>query len=214
MAATAVLMSIGILIASFLISYVFYYFTSSLPKHVKKKQLEEITSLLINFVIYTWVGKIVANLGIFMQDPLSVLAYPSNSTAFYIACVLIIINIIYKMKRHSFDVIALLLAFTPIFFISSFIYEFLQMVLEHSSIMLPYLSLLFVLVMLVLMERFQEERNVYILLLVWSIAQFILSLVMPYTSVYGFMIDPWFFIIIFFVIVTFQRLHYKRKVSR
>lgn len=213
MAAAAVLTSIGILFTSFIIGYFTYYFTRPLEKDKKKKQLEEITSLLINFIIYVWVGKIIANINLFVQDPLSVLAYPSNSTAFYIAVLLIILNIMYKVKRHSFEPNMLLYAFVPIFLISSFVYELIQFIVEQSVLILPYLSLLLVLVILTLLERMYTEKNLYFLVFVWTIGQILLSLIMPFTRIFGFIVHPLFFIITFISLLSIFILTYKRKVS-
>src|SRR5690625_2609412 len=104
MASAQVLLSIAIIIISFVIGFIFFYIISPLSKEEKRKHIEELVSLLINFIIFIWVGKIIMNLAIFISDPLAVLAYPSDSSAFYIACLLIILNIIYKTKRHGFQV--------------------------------------------------------------------------------------------------------------
>src|SRR5690625_3616935 len=70
---------------SFIAGFIFFYLMSALSKAKKKQQAEEVTSLLINFVIYIWIGKILLNFLTFIKDPLAVLAYPSNSHAFYIS---------------------------------------------------------------------------------------------------------------------------------
>ncbi|MGM8213186.1 hypothetical protein ACLIBH_10380 [Virgibacillus sp. W0430] len=213
MALTAALTKIGILVTSFLLSYIVYYFTNSLPHQSKKEQLEELTSLLINFVIYIWVGKIVANIQLFIQDPLSVLAYPSSSAAFYVAVLLIGINVAFKIKRHSFNAKMLLYVFTPIFLLSSFMYELIQLLFNKNYVMLPYLSVMFILVILVLMERFNKGKQLLVLIFIWNIAQLVLAIVMPYTRIFGYLIDPLFFVLMIISLIVLYRLTYKRKVS-
>src|SRR5690625_3372838 len=136
MPAVWMFMSIIILIVSFIAGFIFFYVTSSLTNHVKKKQLGEITSLLIDFIILIWIGKLILNINVFIRDPLAVLAYPSNSKAFYIAVLLLILHIGYQVKRHKLEIKALLFSFVPVFLVASFVYEFIQIVWrseEHTS---------------------------------------------------------------------------------
>ena len=214
MATTAVMTSIGILVVSFLIGFFVYYILFPQSKKLKKKNMEELTSLFINFVIFIWVGKIIAHFPSFIKDPLSILAYPSNSSAFYIAIVLILINIFYKRKRHSFHVQLLFSTFIPIFFFSSFVYEVIQLYVEGNYIRLPSISLLFLLVLLIVTtERFRREKGLYILFIGWSLGQVLLSFVLPYVTVFGYIIHP---IFLWVVLVSLLFLYYfqkKRKVT-
>ena len=214
MATTAVIISIGILVVSFLFGYILFYISFPLSKKLKKKQLEELTSLLINFVIYVWVGKIVTNFATFIQDPLSILAYPSNSMAFYIAIILILVNIIYKIKRHSLNANILLNTFIPVFFFSSFVYEFIQIILEKNDFGLPYLSLLFLFVLLIVTtERFRREKSLHILFIGWSLGQVLLSFVLPYVTIFGYIIHPIFHWIVLFILLLSYYFQNIRKVT-
>src|SRR5690625_2232093 len=104
-------MSIGIIIVSILAGLVFFYMTSHLPKEHKKAQLEEMFSQLVNFIIFIWVGKIILNVSIFIEDPLAILAYPSNSEAFYLAVLLSTILLFYKSWQKKFDVLHFITSF-------------------------------------------------------------------------------------------------------
>lgn len=67
-----VFMSIVIILICFIVGYIFFYVTSPLTIHAKKQQLEEITSLMINFIIFIWIGKLTLNIKMFVSDPLAV----------------------------------------------------------------------------------------------------------------------------------------------
>jgi len=73
MPSITVIKSISILIASFLIGLGYFYIQSEQSKNTRKKQIEAISSLLINLVIYIWLGKIIVNLPKFINDPLAIL---------------------------------------------------------------------------------------------------------------------------------------------
>src|SRR5690625_476361 len=105
--------SIGLLILSFIIGGIFFYVMSVETKEIKKQQIELIFSLLINFIIFMWIGKIVQHVPLIFKDPLAILAYPSNSVSFYFATGLIIINLIYRVVRHQENLNLVLQAFLP-----------------------------------------------------------------------------------------------------
>lgn len=187
-----IISSVASIIISFLAGFIFFYMTSALQKTDKKQQLEEITSLLINFVIYIWIGKIIVHFSVFIRDPLAVLAYPSNSYAFYIAIVFITINIIYKAKKQKFAVIPLLHAFVPVFLVASFLYEFMQMVIFHSTYSWGYLGLLMLIIIIYILinERIAAAKVAFLLLFTWSLGKLSLAIILPFTTVFGYLMTP------------------------
>ena len=206
MPAVWVFMSIVILIISFIAGFIFFYVTSSLTNHVKKKQLEEITSLLIDFIILIWIGKLILNINVFISDPLAVLAYPSNSKAFYIAVLLLILHIGYQVKRHKFEIKTLLFSFVPVFLVASFVYEFIQIVWVGNTFTWCYLGLLMVLLIIYLIfhDRISSKRITFSLLTIWSLGQLILAMIMPFITVFGYMLSPWFMsLILIFCFILF-----------
>lgn len=198
MASVQVLASIAIMIISFIAGISFFYFISPLSKTDKKQQIEEIISQLINFVIFIWIGKIILNIKLFVSDPLAVLAYPSNSYAFYIATLFITLNVGYKMKRHKLNAKKLLATFIPIFLVSSFVFEFIDIVWNGNIYSWEYLGLLTLL--LILFITFQEKTSfmklTYYLFLGWSVGKLILAIIHPFTAVFGYTISPWFLIVL------------------
>src|SRR5699024_1549952 len=125
--------------------------------------LEKILSYLINFVIFIWVGKIVVNINIFIQDPLAILAYPSDANAFYIASVLIGCNVLYNIVRKNQSGIAIWNTFVPIFLVASFFYEFVQYVFFEDR--QAWMALTFLMILLVtyvlLIEKVRESVVVF-----------------------------------------------------
>src|SRR5699024_7227882 len=86
---TTVLTFSLILIGSFIAGLLFTYITSIASKTTRKKQLDAIISIVINLIIYIWIGKILANISLFIEDPFAVLAYPSDGKALAIALALL-----------------------------------------------------------------------------------------------------------------------------
>src|SRR5690625_2410263 len=93
MASAQVLTSIAIIVMSFIIGLMFFYLTSPLSHVERKQQIEEVISLLINFVIFIWIGKIVVRFSIFIEDPLAILIFRINTYtylfSYLIMCLLI-----------------------------------------------------------------------------------------------------------------------------
>src|SRR5690625_1979708 len=129
-AATFKLKAVGIIVISFIVGFAFFYITSPLQKELKKAQLEEMFSQLVNFIIFIWVGKIIWNFSIFINDPLAILAYPSNSDAFYIAILLSAILLFYKNWKKKLNVILLITYFLPVFLLVFFLFVFILFIID------------------------------------------------------------------------------------
>lgn len=187
------LQKIGVIIGSFLMGFVFFYMTSPFPKKMKKSILEQLSSLLINFVIYIWVGKIILNIHVFVQDPLAILAYPSDSAAFYVASLLISLHIGWNVWRRKMD-LHILEAFVPVFLGASFIYEFVQIFWYEDRYTWLYIGLITALILFFLLVEGHVARwklSLYIMIL-WCLGQMILSFVMPFATVFSYIISPWY----------------------
>src|SRR5699024_377189 len=102
MPSAVVLISIGQYVIAFIIGMLFYYMTTS-EKDRKKKQhaIDLALSYIINFVLYTWLAKIVVLFSLFIKDPFAVLPYPSDSRMFYLANVFLLIHIVIQIKRKK-----------------------------------------------------------------------------------------------------------------
>lgn len=213
MPSTTVILSVGILIISFVIGIIFFYMTSTETKEMKKKQLEDVISLTINFVIYIWVGKIIVNFPKFISDPLAILAFPSNSKAFYVATLFIIINLFYRKLRHKQDVGIILQVFLPVFLAASFMYEFLQIVAVGKQINGIYLGFMMTLLIayIGLLGKISLHRLSLVLGGIWLGCQLVLSLLL-YATIFGYRLTSIYFLSLIMLSLIVYVYRNKRKV--
>src|SRR5690606_9561316 len=134
--------TIAIIIFSWSMGFLTYYILSDSTKAEKKASMEEIAGQLIHFVIFLWIGKIILNLNIFIIDPLAILAYPSDSYAFYFAILLSGFTIVIQYKRRKIDALPFSIAFTYIFLTASCVYEFMQVIWNTHIYSTGYLCLI------------------------------------------------------------------------
>ncbi|SEQ84008.1 hypothetical protein SAMN05216232_3472 [Virgibacillus subterraneus] len=210
-----VLTNVAIIVISVLSGLLFFYIISPLKKTMKKQQLEEIISLLINFVIFIWIGKVLLSLSVFVKDPLAILAYPSNSHAFYVAVLFLIINVGYKAKRKNIDTIPLLASFVPVFLGASFVYEFIDIMWNESTLAWGHLLLLIVLTFIYVFvhERISSRTAAGGFFVGWSLGQLLLSFILPFTTLFGYMMARWFLLVIFVISLALLTYHHRRKNS-
>ncbi|RYG74682.1 hypothetical protein EU245_00400 [Lentibacillus lipolyticus] len=194
MVVTSKLMSIGIIALSITVGFIYFYIMNDLPKQQKKKHIGDLTSQLINFIIFIWIGKIILNFSIFIKDPLAILAYPSNSDAFYLAVLFSAIILVYRSKRNQMDVPAFMESFLSVFLTASLLYEFIQLIWNNNTYAFGYLVLLCVLLVLFLLiqGRVTTSSLLMIMLTGWSSGMMLIAYTQPIATVFGYMMDPWF----------------------
>ncbi|MEH6944612.1 hypothetical protein [Bacillus sp. JJ722] len=190
--------SIVVLIASFIVGLIFFRFTSLYTKLETKQRIDEVVSLLIAFVASLWIGKILINFSTFLSDPRAILAYPSDSKAFYIAVFFTIIYAKYRLIRNFHHFLDNLLSFMIVFLSSSLVYEFIYIIWGGSVHTWGYLGLLVILLTLVtvLQGSIPAYKLASITLFGWSLGQLILS-IFSSTAVFQFNLNSSFYIIIF-----------------
>lgn len=215
MPSTTVMMSIGILVISFIVGFLFYFLIADEAKERKKQHVENLLSLLINFILYIWIGKVVIHINLFVQDPLAVLAYPSDSKAFYIASVLIMVNIYYLITTKRQVGRPLFNTFVPFFIATSFVFEFTQLVIYKNYNVWPMLFLwMLLLVGYVLVYGKWANTLVNVIFATVSlITLFILTYIKDTVTIFGYTISPFYFIsllILVFIIIVYSN---RRKVS-
>ncbi|WP_440896354.1 hypothetical protein ACS127_17810 [Amphibacillus sp. Q70] len=191
--------AIGIIIISFIIGFVFFYIFGDFLKEEKKKYIEALISQLLNFIIFIWIGKILLNFSLFVQDPLAVLAYPSDSKAFYLAVLFTAITVIYHLKHKNLETLKFFEAFTHIFLLSLFFYEFFQVILGNDLYAIGYLIVLVILLITFFLLR--SYLSIYLFLKIvltgWTIGMLGLSFIYPFVSVFGYLIERWFILMFF-----------------
>lgn len=186
--------SIAIIVLSLSAGFFTFYFIGDLSKTKKKIYMGELASQLTNFVLFMWLGKILLNLSVFLKDPLAILAYPSNSNAFYIAVFLSFFTIAIKSKRQKIDLTPFINAFIHVFLITSFLYEFILIVWNNNTYSIKYMGLLAVLIItfVAIHARVTIFRLNIIMAIGWSLGTFGLTFVMPFMMVFGYTMAPWF----------------------
>lgn len=208
MPSITVIKSIGLLIASFLAGLGYFYIQSEESKAIRQKQIEATSSILINIVIYIWIGKVVVNLPQFINDPLAILAYPSNSSAFYVASVLGLINVIINVKKNKVAINTYIKAFIPVFIGASLIFEFISYINDGTLNNLSYFILLILLVGIHLFsyKKVPIIKLNIIIVLIWSVVKLLFSLFYSYTLIFSYMIHPLYFIVIILIATYYLKL--------
>lgn len=194
MALISKLIPIGVFALSFAGGILFFYIMSDLSKNNKKIHIEQMVSELINVVIFIWIGKILTNLKVFIQDPLAVLAYPSDSQAFYLAILISGIILFIKVKRGKINAVPFMKSFIPVILLASFLYEFIYLVWLQTGGTIGYFILISLLLILyyIVHDQLPDKLLFIMLLVVWSVGVFILDSIQPFVTVFGYIIAPWF----------------------
>lgn len=203
MPSTTALISIGILIGSFIIGIIFFYVINKGNRKEKKQRMDTLLSFVVNFVLFIWAGKIMLHLSLFFQDPFAVLAYPSDSKAFYIATILIIINLLYHYYRKNLQVYMLLETAIPVFIATTFTYEFLQIVIVESQLAWPnvILSASLLLIYLFMYDKQSTEKIALFVFTIWTLAHVTFYFVFSFTKLLGYYIHPIYFVSIYVLAV-------------
>lgn len=203
--------TIGVIIISIGLAFAMFYFFSDLRKDEKKKYIDELISQLVNFILFIWAGKILLNISLFFRDPLAVLAYPSDSNAFYLAVLFTSIVIIYKKLRKNLNFIVFAENFTYVFLLAVFIYEFIQFILNEDQFSLGYLVLFLTLLLLFyfMQGRVRMRTLLLTILIGLTVGLLVLGVTYPYVALFGYLIERWF-ILLFFTsslasIILFER---------
>lgn len=202
MASTTIMVSIAILIVSTAGAMGLYYISFNISKKEKKQHLEIVTSYGIQFVIYMWIGKVLVSLPKAIADPLSVLAYPGDSWAFYTATFLTLLHLLIQSKRQKVQPKQLFQGFVPIFFFASFIYEFIQISVEGTPLNVYFLGI--TAITLVMMFVYQTKEMAAVgswLMIVWAAGSSLLGFIEGYVVIFDYVLQSWYFIALTFLFI-------------
>jgi len=196
-----ILLKLGILLCSLVIGIIFFYVTKTTNRNEKKQQIDQFLSYLINFILFIWAGKIVLQLPLLFRDPFAILAYPSDSRAVYVATFLLIIQITYHLIRKKLHLFTLMETAIPIFTAALFMYEFLQMIIQGNQHALPNLLLLsiFVLGYIFIQDKQPMKKVMITYMIVFCLAHVCFHMIFSYTTVFGYMLHPIYFISIILI---------------
>lgn len=193
---TTILLSIGQYVIAMLIGIGFYYVMSQ--QEEKKQRIDMVTSYIINFVLYIWLAKIIILLPLFVKDPFAVLPYPSDSRMFYLATILTIVHGWINWKRKKLVIKKFVEAFIPIFFMGSFIYEFFEIVWNHFGQSWYTIGLYAILLIIYI---FTKIKNPLLYIGTWAFVQSLYGFIFPYTTLFGYTLSAYYFIIIWMIVV-------------
>ncbi|MFL0504775.1 hypothetical protein ACH0B5_03420 [Ureibacillus sp. 179-F W5.1 NHS] len=210
MASTAKVISLASIFFSIIVGLLIYYWISPSNKEEMKIQFEKVVNFLLNFIIFMWIAKVVLNITIFIKDPLAVLAYPADSTAFYLAIIASFTRLVFKQKNlNLFNFLSVLL---PVVLTASFMFEFTQFIQDHN-----WYSLTNMIVFMILVTFFYyfidkiSPLNLYLILLIsWLTGTLIMYFTQPYVSFFGYLLSlP--FIFSFFLFNLSVLIYHKLK---
>lgn len=209
MAVRGKLIELGILVLSIGAGLAAFYFWSDLPKKKKRAHINEMASQLINFIIFIWIGKILLNFSLFLSDPFAVLAYPSDAKAFYVAIVFITLLFIYKAFRKKENIFPIIESFLPVFLVSSFVYEFIELIVKDNPYAFGSIILYSILIALYyfLQKRIRSEILFIVLITFWSVCMVLLLAFLPFVSIFGYSVGYGF--VGLFLVISIGTLSYK-----
>jgi hypothetical protein len=213
LATTAVMKTVGMLVASFLLGMGLFFVLSPNEKQVKKQQLEEVLSYIIQFIIYLWIGKAIIFFPKVIQDPIAVLAYPSNSTAFYLASIFTLLHLVYKIRKGTVDAIRLFEVFVTVWIGAMFTYEFLSIIINGQPIDAYFIGLIGLVIFLVIIyEKMRPLQRDFLLIFLWLLLAGVISLGKGYIVLFGFLLQPiYFFVLIgFLLILIWKKRNFKK----
>lgn len=199
MAQIQVLIKIAILFGSFVFGFIVYYFVNPKTKKLKE-QVDFIGNYLITYVVFILVGKVLYHYKLFFKDPMAVLAYPSDSPAFYIGTILFIVAIIVQLYLEKLQLPSLIHIFVPVVVGGSFLYEFIQMQFYDKGALSYLIVHILLLVGYILLDR--SVRNDLLILFGWMVGLVVLSFVEPFIMIFQFIVSIWFVLFMMIVIVV------------
>lgn len=203
------------IVISFVVGALFYYVLKEDTRQNKRKQIEEVGSQIINFIIYIWIGKIILKFPTFIKDPMAVLPYPSDSKAFYFATICIFIHIYLKFRNKQEEKFQLLQTFLPIFIVSQFTYEFMQIVffeMKPNWLLLIFYACLIFLYMI--LNNKLSERKIQLTILTFLLMGNSLLAIFTRTYVFGYPLHAIYFVLMFIWMLAFIIINNKRLVQQ
>lgn len=198
MVITETLISAVILAVSAVFGSIIYFMLNEAAKSKKKEIMEELLSQFINLIIFIYIIKIILNLDVFLEDPLAVLAHPSDSTVFYAAIVMTAAVVIYKNLKGRLDLKEFSDGMITLFLTSSMMYEFIHFIIYGDTYAFVYFIVLAVLflVFYVLYNRIEKRYLLITAVLSWTVGIVVLFFVYGTATAFGYTMRPWFAVLL------------------
>lgn len=208
-----VMLSIGILAVSFLGGILFFYVMDTGTKQAKKYQLDQFLNVLIQFILYIWVMKVVVQLPRFFDDPLSVLAHPANSWHFLIASIVLMAHLWIKYRKSKPAAATLFQTSSFIFLASLFIYDILQIAVKPATDVNVMTILLAVLVVVYVLfySKFNPKLLGSLTVGIFLLVACGISIYKGYYILFDFMLSPYFYLLMIILLAFYTYTMYKNK---
>lgn len=191
----------------------FLYLTSPLDQEKKKIHMNKMVDGFLYLMIFIIVAKIILNMPLFFEDPVAVLAYPSNSTALYLALAMTIgVMVVSKQKKVmlSGDFIDSLARFIVG---SQFIQLFFTLILTTYKVSVYQLGFLFITLLALLFISPASQKPLFGLLILYGVGLFSLSFI-DFVPFFGFYVHGLFYLTFSLLGSLFIFLPQKKQESR
>ncbi len=134
----------------------FFYYTSPYDETLKKLHSNKLLDIVLYTMIFTIVAKVLLNVSLFFDDPIAVLAYPSDSTAFYLAAVGVIVVMAWSLKKVAVQPGPLIDSLFRLIVGGQFVQLFLTLAITTYHVSMVQLGLLFVTLLLLVFLTKQQ----------------------------------------------------------
>lgn len=175
----------------------FVYFTSPFNKDIVKLHVNKLFDVILYFIIFTIVSKVLLNIELFFEDPVAVLAYPSDSKAFYLASITTLIVIGFSLKKQTMDIRSFIDSLFRLIVGSQFIQLFLTLTMTTYHASIYQLALTFLtLILLVFLTKDNLPIGILIgLIALFSVMSFGLSFIGS-VPLFGFYVGGFYYLIL------------------
>lgn len=187
-----------------------FYLFDALPKIERKHYMEFTLNQVVHLVLFIWGAKILLNFSTFIESPLAIFAYPSNANIFYIALLLTSILIYLKKDQLSKTLLMYFTTTFTMFMFASFTYELLRFSINNARDGILYIILLGILSVIYVwgQDRCTWKNFRLVIVLLWFISSYILSLRSSFPGVFGYTINNVILftgILILFIVIFIYR---------
>ncbi|WP_411954234.1 hypothetical protein ACKXGF_13605 [Alkalibacillus sp. S2W] len=212
MATTAAIIDILMLLGSWLVGLIVYRLFAA--QRVAK--LEDIAGVVLNIILLTWVGKVVFQLPLFLQDPIAVLAYPSSANALYFGIFIAFILLTRKAYKESIDLNKQLYGFVYSLLFASFSYNTTDLIVFENTFAIYNLIILAVVVitLIIVDQHLKPGLLSGLLISLWSAGHLIMQFWAPFTTTFSFLLAPWFVAVVLIAGISLIIHTTRKKVSR
>ncbi len=208
----SVVWRLGAMIIGGIVGAFLYYLHSEQSKKVKKRIVDDILGHIIRLVLMMWAIKIIRHFSLFVQDPLAILAYPSDTNTFYLALIFVILIATIEGVWKKKDVLSLIPPFFYMLFIALFIYESYVLFIQQSMYSFPYYIVLASVMIsyLILPQKRSEWNKMWWAMSLWTLGSLVIFPVQPLVTIVQFRMTP-LFALLLFVSVSYIYIKQERR---